>query len=65
MKDFYYLLGVVVVLPLLLATVVRADITPEQLCRELQVEVMEAVREGIINEQEAASILDGCLPLAG
>ena len=65
MKDFYYLLGVVVALPLLLATVVRADITPEQLCRELQVEVMEAVREGIINEQEAASILDGCLPLAG
>ena len=64
MKDFYYLL-VVVALPLLLAPVVRADITPEQLCRELQVEVMEAVREGIINEQEAASILDGCLPLAG
>ena len=65
MKDFYYLLGIVVALPLLLATVVRADITPEQLCRELQVEVMEAVREGVINEQEAASILDGCLPLAG
>ena len=64
MKDFYYLLGLVVALPLLLAAVVRAEVTPEQLCQEIAVEVTEAVREGIINEQEAAVILDGCLPLA-
>lgn len=61
MKDFYYLLGLVVALPLLLATVVRADVTPEQLCKELAVEVAEAVREGVITEQDAATFLDGCI----
>ena len=61
MKDLYYLLGIVVALPLLLATVVRAEVTPQQLCQELAVEVAEAVREGVINEQDAASFLDGCI----
>ena len=61
MKDFYYLLGLVVALPLLLGSVVRAEVTPQQLCLEIQVEVAEAVREGIINEQEAAAFLDGCI----
>ena len=61
MKDFYYLLGLVVAIPLLLSTVVRAEVTPAQLCRELQVEVAEAVREGVINEQDAAAFLDGCI----
>ncbi len=61
MKDLYYLLGLVVALPLLLATVVRAEVTPQQLCEELKVEVAEAVREGVINEQDAASFMDGCI----
>ena len=65
MKDLYYLLGLVVVLPLLLATVVRAEVTPRQLCLEIQVEVAEAVREGVINEQDAAAFLDGCIKWAG
>ena len=61
MKDFYYLLGVLIALPLLLASVVRAEVTPKQLCQELAVEVAEAVREGIITPQDAAVWLDGCI----
>ena len=45
---------------LLFALPVNAELTAEQLCKELAVEVRIAIEEGIIDKQAGREILDGC-----
>ena len=50
-----------ILLPLLLFTTpLSAEPTIENYCQEVMIEVDEAVRRGVINEQEAADIFQGC-----
>ena len=39
---------------------VSAEVTVEQLCKEVTTEVLIAVDEGLIDKQAAEEILDGC-----
>ena len=39
---------------------VSAEVTIEQLCKEIAVETQIAVEDGIINEQVAEDLLQGC-----
>jgi hypothetical protein len=50
----------ILLLSLLFAPSVNAEVTAEQLCKELAVEVRIAVEEGIISKQAGRQILDGC-----
>ena len=45
---------------LLFATPVNAELTAEQLCKELAVEVQIAIDEGIIDKQAGVALIDGC-----
>ena len=50
-----------ILLSLLLSlTPLSAEVTIEDYCTEVMIEVEEAVRRGVINEQEAADIFQGC-----
>ena len=51
----YYLL-----LLSLLSPPAIAEVTIEQLCKEVTTEVLIAVEEGLIDKQAALEILDGC-----
>jgi len=45
---------------LLFTTPVVAEPSIEQLCREVRIEMEEAIRRGDINRQDADDILQGC-----
>ena len=51
------------ILPLLLLTAAPVNTELIQLCREIRIETQIAVEAGIINEQVADDILQGCLEL--
>ena len=65
MKDHYYLLGLIVALPLLLSSVGAAEITREQLCAEISDVVTEAVERGDMSNKEAGVLLANCVASAG
>ena len=50
----------ILLLLLLFAPSVQAEVTIEQLCKEVTTEVLIAVEEGLIDKQAAVEILDGC-----
>ena len=45
---------------LLFTPSVRAEVTIEQLCKEVTTEVLIAIEEGLIEKQAGLEILDGC-----
>ena len=45
---------------LLFAPSVQAEVTIEQLCKEVTTEVLIAIEEGLIDKQAAEDILQGC-----
>ena len=45
---------------LLFTPSVAAEVTIEQLCKEVTTEVLIAIEEGIIEKQAGLEILDGC-----
>ena len=53
----------ILLLLLLFSAPAAAEPSIEQICREVRVEVEEAIRRGDINRQEADDILQGCLKL--
>ena len=50
----------ILLLLLLFSPSVQAEVTIEQLCKEIAVETQIAVEDGIINEQVAEDLLQGC-----
>ena len=50
----------ILLLLLLFSPSVQAEVTIEQLCKEVTTEVLIAVEEGLIDKQAAIDILDGC-----
>ena len=63
MKDLYYLLGLVVALPLLLTSVGATEITP-QLCAEIAVVLEDAVERGDMTSKQAGRLIADCNSLA-
>ena len=63
MKDLYYLLGLIIALPLLLSSVGATEITP-QLCAEIAVVLEEAVERGDIDSKQAGRLIADCNNLA-
>ena len=63
MKDFYYLLGLLIAFPLLLSSVGASEITPE-LCSEISEVIAEAVERGDIDKKQAGWILSNCIASA-
>ena len=47
-------------LSLLLTPSVQAEVTIEQLCKEVTAEVLIAIEEGLIDKQAGLEIIDGC-----
>ena len=45
---------------LLFTPSVQAEVTIEQLCKEVTEEVLIAIEEGLIDKQAGLEILDGC-----
>ena len=45
---------------LLFTPSVAAEVTIEQLCKEVTTEVLIAIKEGLIEKQAGLEILDGC-----
>jgi len=45
---------------LLFTPSVQAEVTIEQLCKEVTTEVMIAIEEGVIDKQAGLEILQGC-----
>ena len=45
---------------LLFTPSVAAEVTIEQLCKEVTTEVLIAIEEGLIDKQAGLEILDGC-----
>lgn len=64
MKDFYYLLGLLIALPLLLSSVGATEITPA-LCAEMAQVLEEAVERGEIESKSAGRLIADCFELAG
>ena len=50
----------ILLLLLLFTPSVQAEVTIEQLCKEVTVEVMIAIEEGLIDKQAGVEIVDGC-----
>ena len=50
----------ILLLLLLFAPSVQAEVTIEQLCKEVTTEVMIAIEEGLIDKQAGLEIVDGC-----
>ena len=50
----------ILLLLLLFSPPAIADVTIEQLCKEVTTEVLIAVEEGVIDKQAAEEILQGC-----
>ena len=50
----------ILLLLLLFSPSVQAEVTIEQLCKEVTTEVLIAVEEGLIDKQAAEDILQGC-----
>ena len=50
----------ILLLSLLLTPSVQAEVTIEQLCKEVTTEVMIAIEEGLIDKQAGLEIIDGC-----
>ena len=50
----------ILLLLLLFSPPAMAEVTIEQLCKEVTTEVLIAVEEGHIDKQAAVEILDGC-----
>ena len=50
----------ILLLLLLFSPPAMAEVTIEQLCKEVTTEVLIAVDEGLIDKQAAEEILDGC-----
>ena len=64
MKDFYYLLGLLVALPLLLSSVGAAEVTTE-LCSDIAEVLEDAVERGEMSNKEAGAIVAACNNKAG
>ena len=63
MKDLYYLLGLIVALPLLLSSVGATEITPE-ICAEIDIVLEEAVERGDMDSKQAGRLIADCNSLA-
>lgn len=63
MKDFYYLLGLLIALPLLLSSVGATEITP-QLCAEIAEVLEDAVERGDMDSKSAGRLIADCNNLA-
>ena len=50
----------ILLLLLLFSPSVQAEVTIEQLCKEVTTEVLIAIEEGLIDKQAGLEILDGC-----
>ena len=50
----------ILLLLLLFAPSVQAEVTIEQLCKEVTSEVLIAIEEGLIDKQAGLEIVDGC-----
>ena len=50
----------ILLLLLLFSPSVQAEVTIEQLCKEVTTEVLIAVEDGLIDKQAAEDILQGC-----
>ena len=50
----------ILLLLLLFTPSVAAEVTIEQLCKEVATEVLIAIEEGVIDKQAGLEILDGC-----
>ena len=50
----------ILLLLLLFSPSVQAEVTIEQLCKEVTAEVLIAVEKGLIDKQAAEDILQGC-----
>ena len=50
----------ILLLLLLFSPSVQAEVTIEQLCKEVTTEVLIAIEEGLIDKQAAEDILQGC-----
>ncbi len=50
----------ILLLLLLFSPSVQAEVTIEQLCKEVTEEVLIAIEEGLIDKQAGQEILDGC-----
>ena len=50
----------ILLLLLLFAPSVQAEVTIEQLCKEVTEEVLIAIEEGLIDKQAGVEIVDGC-----
>lgn len=50
----------ILLLLLLFSPSVQAEVTIEQLCKEVTTEVLIAIEEGLIDKQAAEEILQGC-----
>ena len=50
----------ILLLLLLFTPSVAAEVTIEQLCKEVTTEVLIAIEEGVIDKQAGLEILDGC-----
>ena len=64
MKDLYYLLGLIIALPLLLSSVGATEITPE-ICAEIAIVLEEAVERGDMDSKQAGRLIADCNSLAG
>ena len=53
----------ILLLLLLFSPPAIADVTIEQLCKEVTTEVMIAIEEGLIDKQAGLEILEGCWTL--
>ena len=63
MKDFYYLLGLLIALPLLLSSVGATEITP-QICAEIAEVLEDAVERGDMDSKHAGRQIADCNSLA-
>ena len=50
----------ILLLLLLFTPSVQAEVTIEQLCKEVAEEVLIAIEEGVIDKQAGLALIDGC-----